>query len=239
MKKVLVIMLASLLLFSFTSCSNDNSSKIEEQKKEYEEKLQTEKDKQEAMIKAFEDFMAAYKTDIAYLKTLWNGYDRDSVFRLTQGTVNVTLSEYKVPNIAIGDFKDFIELEDGQAVSGVHPCPDPAPTGTVTGTATGTSNMDLTFTDNKFTFNYYVYNINDENQTAVRTDKLDVTINGTFKEEDTDEKHVVDYNITINDKTFQLSYTYDKKTKKVTAASVNGTDVEIRLFNADGLSLVK
>ena len=75
MKKVLVILLASLLLFSFTSCSNDNSSKVEEQKKEYEEKLQTEKDKQEAMIKAFEDFMDVYKNGSKSLRVVSRGDD--------------------------------------------------------------------------------------------------------------------------------------------------------------------
>ena len=237
MKKVLVIMLATLLLFSFTSCSNDNSSKVEEQKKEYEEKLQTEKDKQEAMIKAFEDFMAAYKTDIDYLHSLWEGYHNSNVLNLTGGTVDATLSEYKMPNLNASDFKDFINLEDGQKLTSLHsPEGDPAPSGTVTGTASNNRNLSLTFNENKFTVKYGVA---DSSDNIISSDnKLDITLNGTFKEEDTEEKHVVDYNITINDKKYQLAYTYDKTTKKVTSASVNGTDVEIRLFNADGLSLV-
>ena len=237
MKKVLVILLASLLLFSFTSCSNDNSSKVEEQKKEYEEKLQTEKDKQEAMIKAFEDFMAAYKTDIDYLHSLWEGYHNGSILDLTQGPVDETLSESKKPSFYAGDFKDFINLEEGQSFGhSVYALSDLS--GTVTGTASNNRNLSLTFSENKFTIEYDVL---DSNYNTVSSgNKLDVTLSGTYKEETTsDNKHVVDYNITINDKKYQLAYTYDNTTNKVLSASVNGTDVEIRLFNADGLSLVK
>ena len=243
MKKVLVILLASLLLFSFTSCSNDNSSKVEEQKKEYEEKLQTEKDKQEAMIKAFEDFMDAYKTDYENFKKLWNCYDHGT-YRFQGEPINATLSTSYYPEITVKTLEDygFIELlEEGQHYKGgsIYPKSDPAPSGTVTGTVTlATTNYDLTFTENKFTLPYTIYGTVDETQDPVKSGDLEVTISGTYKEETTDEKHSVDYDITINGTRYQLAYTYDKTTKKVTSASVNGTDVEVRLFNADGLALV-
>ena len=245
MKKVLVILLASLLLFSFTSCSNDNSSKVEEQKKEYEEKLQTEKDKQEAMIKAFEDFMAAYNDDYKDLQTLWNCYDYyDGYCRFDGSAINLTLSASKYPEITVVTLEEygFINLlEEGQHYKGgsIYPKADPAPSGTVTGTVTkATTNYDLTFTENKFTLPYTIYGTVDETQDPVKSGDLEVTISGTYKEETTDEKHSVDYDITINGTRYQLAYTYDKTTKKVTSASVNGTDVEVRLFNADGLALV-
>jgi hypothetical protein len=245
MKKVLVIMLATLLLFSFTSCSNDNSSKVEEQKKEYEEKLQTEKDKQEAMIKAFEDFMAAYKTDYENFKGLWDCYDHYDGCRFDGSAINLTLSDSKYPQITAGILEKygFINLlEEGQQYTGGsnYPKADPAPSGTVTGTVQkSTNNYDLTFTENKFTLSYSIYSSEDTTQTPVKSGDLEVTISGTYKEETTDEKHSVDYDITINGTRYQLAYTYDKTTKKVTSASVNGTAVEVRLFNADGLSLVK
>ena len=94
-----------------------------------------------------------------------------------------------------------------------------------------TNNYNLTFTDNKFTVPYIIYGT-DETQAPVKSGDLEVTIDGTYKEEDTEEKHTVNYDITINDQRYQMSYTYDKTTKKVTAASVNGKAVEIRLINA-------
>ena len=88
----------------------------------------------------------------------------------------------------------------------------------------------MVYQNNKMTLYYAVYN----GETQIKqNEKFEVTIDArTFKEVDNDDVHTVDYDITINTKTYQFSYTYDKKAKQVTAASVNGKTVEIRLINA-------
>ena len=229
MKKLLVVLLSVLLLFSFVSCKD----KSEEIKADYEAKIQAQKDEQEEMIKNFEDFMDAYEKDISVLKTiLVNCYDKTNMFRFqsSQGNVNVTLSEDHYPSLNMTNFKDYISLEEGENVAKSSVTFDPAPSGSVTGTATATNNFNLVYDKNKVTLKYDVQN----GTSTVKSDqKLEVTIDGTFKEVDNDEKHTVDYKITINDKTYWLSYTYDKKTEQVTAASVNGKAVEIRLINAE------
>ncbi len=236
MKKLLVVLLSVLLLFSFTSCEKDKSAEVQA---EYEAKIQAQQEKNEELVKNFEDFLDAYKDDISVLRSiLVNCYDYDNMFRfqLSQVDVNVTLSESHYPHLELDDFKDYLSLKEGEHFAASSITFDPAPSGSVTGTATATNNFNLVYNQNKVTFKYDVQN---DTSTVKSNQKLEVTIDGYFKEVDNDDVHTVDYNLTINDKTYQLSYTYDKKTKQVTAAKINGKDVERRLFNADGVAGIR
>ena len=239
MKKLLVVLLSVLLLFSFTSCKKDKSEEI---KADYEAKIKAQQEKNEELVKNFEDFMDAYEKDISedtsvLRKILVNCYDYDDLFRFQsiQGNVNVTLSEGHYPRLELMDFKDYLSLEEGEHFTASSIVSDPAPSGSVTGTATATNNFNLDYDENKVTFKYDVQN---DTSTVKSNQTFEVTIDGYFKEETTDAKHVVDYDITINGTRYQLSYTYDKTTKQVTAASVNGKDVEIRLINAEDADIV-
>ena len=229
MKKLLVVLLSVLLLFSFVSCKD----KSEEIKADYEAKIQAQKDEQEEMIKNFEDFMDAYKKDISVLKSILVTSYSNKVFELTEENINIELSDINYPALNVNDFTDFITLEDGQKVGGPYGVDlDPAPSGYVTGISTDKNNFNLVYEENKMTLHYAVLNKSDDSQVKL-DQKLEVTIDGTFKEVDNDDVHTVDYKITINDETYWLSYTYDKKTEQVTAAKINGKDVNVRLFNVE------
>lgn len=233
MKKLLVVLLSVLLLFSFVSCKD----KSEEIKADYEAKIQAQKDEQAEMIKNFEDFMDAYKKDVDFIRKFVKDYSNHTspVFNENDGDVNKTLSENCYPTFEPTQLEPFVSLKDGEKIGSEYGTANSStPSGTVTGKSTNSTNKDLTFTNNTVTS---LYSVNNSEGTELRRDQtLALTINGTFKEVDNDDVHTVDYNLTINDKTYQLSYTYDKKTDQVTAAKINGKDVERRLFNADGVA---
>ena len=223
MKKYFIILLAVLLLFTFTSCK-DKSAEVEA---EYKEKLAAQEAENESIVKNYEDFWDAY--DIA--EQVWKIYklivSGNGELNLAETAWNTSSSGYNIYYPG----KIFLGLKDGETTSGgiyVH-----SASGTVTtenyGTGSFDSNKDITFTNNALEIKYRL-----EDDTEDRT--VNASLSGTLsvKVDTVNKTEKYTINITINgEKEYKASWTLDTSTNnyKYTEATVNGKEVELKLLN--------
>ena len=255
MKKLLIILLAALLLVSFTSCNQDKidelEKKVAEQEKEKEtltkeketlteeketlteEKETLEKD-QEAMLKTFEDFAKAYGLEriIYYAYTDGeNGAAGVISFSSFTGDINVTLSSTVKPYFTYID--NLVALGENEGVDTISVKDDAS--GTITGTITGTGYDDyaesLTFTDNSFTIVYDIENTKDSTKNK-KDQELPMTLSGTYSISEKDNVKKVSFKMTLNNTLYDITYEMNSMNEKFISAKINGTDVSLRLLNA-------
>jgi hypothetical protein len=223
MKKYIIILLAALLVFSFVSCKD--SGNTEDVAAEYEKKITEEQTKRESIVKNYEDFLLA-KNYVDY--GLWSAFKNVITGDGTKNFDNTTL------NSPHGDEAlYFVTLKEGETIASSGGSMT-AKSGSVEAEnvdSDSTSlyyNKDLTFTNVVVTVGYSVTKADGstENKTA------EVTLNGTFS-----VMRGIDYvtskvNMTVGDKTYNASWTFDtsKSPWEYTAATVNGSNVELRLL---------
>ena len=218
MKKYFIILLAVLLLFSFTSCSKDKS---EEVRAEYEEKLKAEEEKQASIVKNYEDFCEAYKA----AEFIWNLYSYGDGKISANGTYQInTFGEY---NLHVEEARYLVTLSEGTASDSVKV---DFTSGTVEvdnyGESYFYSNKDLEFKDNKLTVKYKIEGDSEEKS-------ADITLRGTLSVTVGATEKTVAVNLAVGDKTYIASWTlnYSSSPSKFTKATVNGQEVEVRLLN--------
>ena len=229
MRKVIVILLAALLLLSFTSCNQDKIDELEAQVKQ-------EQAAHAATIKNFEDFMDVHDIMKEFYVTKYN----NGLLTSTEDTFEVTLNSTNASNIVFADdfIKRFATLNDGEELSSYQ---DPTTTnasGTIKITK-GTNSRTLEFNNTSFDIRYY-YTVNNNVASEPREIK-GLTISGTLstsEEEETSDTAtgVFSFDGTINGTKYKLSYTISVNIKdttdyEFTEAKVNGNNVELRLLN--------
>ena len=217
MKKYFIIILAVLLLFTFTSCK-DKSAEVEA---EYAPKLKAEEEKQASIVKNYEDFCEAYKA----AKFIWDLYygagkiKADGTYQLGNFTDDYTLH--------ITQARYLVTLSEGTASGSVKV---DFTSGTVEvdnyGESYFYSNKDLEFKDNKLTVKYKIEGDSEEKS-------ADITLSGTLSVTVGTTEKTVEVNLTVGDKTYNASWTlnYSSSSSKFTKATVNGQEVEVRLLN--------
>ena len=248
MKKLLIILLAALLLVSFTSCNQDKidelEKKVAEQEKEKEtltkeketlteEKETLEKD-QEAMLKNFEDFAKVYSLE-STINSAYSTKTNSSAAVITISSVpcdiNVTLSSTVKPYFKYID--NLVALGENEEVDTISVKDDAS--GTITGTVTGTGYDDyaesLTFTDNSFTIIYDIENTEDDEKNK-EDQELAITLSGNYSISEKDDIKKVSFQMTLNNTPYDISYEMNSMNGKFITAKINGTDVSLRLLNA-------
>lgn len=224
MKKYFIIILAVLLLFTFTSCK-DKSAEVEA---EYKEKLAAQEAENESIVKNYEDFMEVQR------------FADDGLWMMFSSCITAdcekNITELSLSTLYNGAAKYYVTAADGETVSGNANVT--AKSGTIKAENVGSEgndnfyyNKEITFDDNEFTLSYYV---KDANGTATKK-TADVTLDGTFSVKvDTENKTIkIDVDVTANEKTYKASWTLDTTTLKYKykEATVNGKEVELRLLN--------
>lgn len=185
MKKILIVLVATLLLFSFTSC---------------------EKDKSEEVIATYEEFWKTFFIDYQVEEMIDYKVDPST------STVNCTIS---ASTIKSGDFECALCYILGKDLA-----TDSVIINSAEGTVTGTKNskgVDLTF-DVTITYAF-------KGETEAKT----FTLKGTYKNSNYES---FEFKFTIDGAPYNLSYK-GSENGKVTEASVNGKDVDVRLINSN------
>ena len=222
MKRFLVILLAALLLLSFTSCNQDKIEELEAQVKQ-------EQAEKEATVKNYEDFVDAF-----IFSGILSAQFNDVLFTKDQSGDNhvpVTLpieytetSTATKPEFLNSFISSFITLSENESLNyGYDPTVTKA-SGKIKGTITDIENMSLTFEDNSYTVTYKV-----DGDTEERELKLELS--GTYTITGNEAGGTVTLNLTINKAKYDVSYTMNSKTMKFSAAEVNGEDVNLNLAN--------
>ena len=233
MRKVIVILLAALLLLSFTSCNQDKIDELEAQ-------IKQEKEDHEATIKNFEDFMDVH--DI--LKEFYGTKYNNGLLTSSEDTFEVTLDSTNVSNIVFTDdfIKRFAVLNEGETFSETnHPTTKNA-TGAIRVTKEDSNSKTLEFKNTSFDieYSYEVYDSSTKTKSVKKRDLKGLTISGTLstaeKQETSDTATATfSFDGTINGTKYKLSYTISVNLNdysyEFTEAKVNGNDVELRLIN--------
>ena len=235
MKRFLVILLAALLLFSFTSCNQDKIDELEAKVKQEEAKVEQEKADHEATIKNFEDFFEAMSAIGRYTQLY------SSTLGASADSVDVTLDKTKVSSFT-NYLSSFVSLEEGESVASGDASIEAA-SGTIKGKnkhpdGSGTYipyDIDLTYTNVSTTIKY---SVSDKNgKIAAKTDlTITISVSGRFiqKEDANTGATTVSFKGTINGTEYDYSFAKNKY-GEFTSAKINGNNVELRLINAANL----
>ncbi len=236
MRKVIVILLAALLLLSFTSCNQDKIEELEAQVKQ-------EKEDHEATIKNFEDFIDTYDILKGFYSTNYNG-----LLTSSEDTFEVTLDSTNASNIGFkGDFiKHFAVLNEGETFSEENYPTTKNATGAIRVTKEQTESTyysrTLEFKNTSFDieYSYIVYDSSNKTTSVKKRDLKGLTISGTLsisenRETSNSATVIFSFDGTINGTKYKLSYsaTYNTSdsTYEYTEVKVNGNAVELRIVN--------
>ena len=201
MRKVLIVLLASLLLFSFTSC---------------------EKDKSEEIAQTFVDFVDT--TNL--LNDLYGSFEYVIIDDTDYTTKPIDLSELgddDQPDFSSSFLKKYITIEDKQEIE----IKKVESTGTISGTTE--DKKDITFTDTSFTVTYNVLSADDK--VVEEGKKLTLTLSGHYYNETKDRIETMKISMTLNSTEYAATMVTDWSTYTVTSATVNGKDVNLTLVN--------
>lgn len=234
MKKLLVILLAVLLLVSFTSCNQDKIDNLEKKVAEKEAENETLKEEKEAIVKNYEDFEKVLKLENAVSQAYTNGWGGNpAVISFTEVPcdINASLSSTVVPTP--GYLMGLLPLGENETIDDDSLNVQNDASGTITGAVAGTSFKDysesLTFTDNSFTL---LYGVKIKDSTETKTKKFTITLSGTYSISVKDNVKSVSFKMKLNDTPYDISYKRDQMTEKFIDAKINGNDVSLRLLNA-------
>ena len=214
MKKLFVILLAALLLVSFTSCNQD---KIDELEKKVAEK-EAEK---EAIVKNYEDFVDAYSFYNRFSPSFSlvirpdsdNKVDVDfSTSSLKPGTISIV--EYLAPLEEDEELSSSSLIEAKGTISG---------TGKMDSTTNKQTEAALKFTGNSFKVSYTT------NKASAK--EFTLTLDGDYSFKNGTDKSEVTFKMTVNGTAYDISFEMDSKTGEFTTAKANGKDVNIDLLN--------
>ena len=231
MKKLFVILLAVLLLVSFTSCNQD---KIDELEKKVAEK----EAENEATIQNYEDFMDTY--------AVWNVLMSDYPSALTpdkDGNISVDFSSdtSTKPTFSAKFLEQFVTLGENESIQDNTDTTKNITVEQASGTVTGlykadqetkTNTMAFKLTNNSFTIKYNILNEKDTSKNKTGQ-TVTVSLNGDVSMVSTDNISKTTFKMTVNGTAYDLMAevysNYEFKTAKV-----NGNDVELRLLNKVG-----
>ncbi len=256
MKRFLVILLAALLLLSFTSCNQDKIDELEAQVKQEEAKVEQEKADHEATIKNFEDFMEAFVLTSDLLST---SYGKDGALANNTGemdfaSLDLTTDANKI-TFGAAFIERFVELKDGEYIIGSEYSPSTGSTTTYSAPkatkATGKIKVEVEVTTSSQTRTLEFDNVSFKVDYAIKTGsgKDDVksatletlTLSGklvySLSGSEEIQRITVSFKGTVNGTAYDVSLTATNENGPVecTAAKVNGNDVERRLINAANL----
>ena len=184
MKKLSIILLALLIVFSFSSCK---------------------KDKTEEVVSAYENFIKAEAVD----EKAYNLFSSS----LTNDNDNLNLTPTTVGDNSLRALLRSLGLSEDSLSDDI----------TVSGTITGSiqkGNKNLTFNNIKISY-------------KVAEGDKELTLTGTYSNEqgDTGKARSTSYALKINGTDYAVSLKIDEN-GKYTSASVNGTEVDVRLINS-------
>ena len=222
MKRFLVILLAALLLLSFTSCNQDKIEELEAQVKQ-------EQAEKEATVKNYEDFVDAFifsgRLPAQFTNVLFTkDQSGDNDVPVTLPIEYTETSTDTKPTFLNSFILNFITLGENESLNYSEKPTVTKASGKIKGTITDEQNMSLTFEDNSYTVTYKV-----KGETEERELKLELS--GTYAISETETAGTVTLNVTINKTKYDVSYTMNPKTMKFSAAKVNGENVNLNLAN--------
>ena len=243
MKRFLVILLAALLLFSFTSCNQDKIDELEAKVKQEEAKVEQEQADHEATIKNFEDFMEAFALTSDLLRT---SYGKDGALAKKTGemdfaSLDITTDENKI-TFTTDFIERFVVLKNDESID-IEETKKPKAT-KATGKikvqaeqTTSSQTQTLEFDNVSFKVEYSVTKGKSSSVATLET----LTLSGklVFSTSGSEESLgiTVSFKGTVNGTAYDVSCTASNENGPVacTAAKVNGNDVELRLINAANL----
>ena len=222
MKKLFVILLAALLLVSFTSCNQDKIDELEKKVAEKETENETLKAEKEDIVKNYEDFVDAYSFYNRFSPSFSLVIRPDS-----DNKVDVDFSTSSSLKPGIISILEYLALTEDEKLN----------SNTLTetkGTISGTGKMDSTtneqteaalkFTGNSFKVKYTT------NKTS-EAKEFTLTLDGDYSFKNGTDKSEVTFKMTVNGTAYDISFEKDSKTGEFTAAKANGKDVNIGLLN--------
>lgn len=222
MKRFLVILLAALLLLSFTSCNQDKIEELEAQVKQ-------EQEEKEATVKNYEDFVDAFifsgRLSTQFTNVLFTKDQSGDNYVPATLPIEYTETNTDTKPAFLNSFiSNFITLGENESLDYSNNPTVTKASGKIKGTITDRQNMSLTFEDNSYTVKYKVDGDSEDRE-------LKLELSGTYAITGTETSGTVTLNLTINKTKYDVSYTMSSKTMKFTAAKVNGEDVNLNLAN--------
>ena len=206
MRKIVIVLCAVLLVLSISSCEKDKSEEIISTYLEYLEGMFLNR-------AAYSAFNGLYT---------WTGDEVDTM--LTDGEA---LKSTDYPN-------RILKITDG--LNNFNVTGAVTKSGKITGskkTEAGSFSEALIFADAVIEVTYTDYSGAEEK----KDQKATLTINGTYSygwDKSTETKiSTYSYDFTVNNKTYKVTKVYDDNASKITAATVNGKDVNLALVNAN------
>lgn len=211
MKKAIIIILAVLLLFSFTSCN---------------------KDKTDEVVSNFVAFWDAAQRG-SYVEGMFVDLMENASAESTNKSFSVTFPSED--GIEQGDLENYWEMfindyTDSSAVSRVDYDEDKV-TGSVSGTFTDEYNYSLTINDAVV----IPYKVKDSSGAVLKTGNL--IISGSLSQTVSENVCSYAYNLNINGTSYNCECKYSEITGEYISAVYDGKEVDIRLVSAyvDGL----
>ena len=224
MKKLFVILLAVLLLVSFTSCNQDKIDALEK-------KVAEKEAENEATIQNYEDFMDTYAVFNAFMLDYPSALTPDK-----DGNISVDFSSdtSTKPTFSAKFLEQFVTLGENESIVDNTETTQNITVEQASGTVTGvlkadktTKTMAFKLTNNSFTIKYNILNEKDSSKTA---HTITISLNGDVSVVTANNILKTTFKMTVNGTAYDLmAEVYSNFEFKT--AKVNGNDVELRLLN--------
>ncbi len=240
MRKLIVVLMAVLMLVSFTSCNQDKIDELEKKVKEQEAEIAKKNAEDETYNKFVEDFLSVMVVKYAYKNLLIKGSNTED-----KNTINLTGDEYdhdeeRIPNFTGDDLARYWLQE--KVLLKTPDCYNKPyfknSTGTVTLVEACTDeNINCNMDNNKVT---YSYNVSEDSE----EETLELGINGSLIYKKNSESSsgaagvytfTVSFKGTIDGEKIDLSCTLtqdDVSGLKFTSAESNGNKISTDRLNA-------
>ena len=230
MRKLIVVLMAVLMLVSFTSCNQDKIDELEKEVKQKDAEIAQNKAEKETFTEFIDAFQSVMAVEEAYRDIVVNSKSSPITLYYKDGADNVVPkfsgndSNIWIYQQALLKNPDIIDMQyDQQNTSG---------TVTYEGTP-AKGNLTYSIVNNKIAVKY---KLEDSEDWVTEPIKLDINGSLSFKASgDSDNATVtVAFNGTICGEDIDLSFgaTYtETEFVKFTAAKINGNDVDLVLLN--------
>ena len=232
MRKLIVVLMAVLMLVSFTSCNQDKIDELEKKVSEKEAEIAQKEAEKETFTEFVDAFQSVMAIEGAYENVLYkNGY-RTSPIKVYYNSDG----DYVVPDFTGGDWSIWITQQ------ALLKKPNLTEVQYDKSNTSGSVTYEGTLTKNNFTYkivdNVIAVKYKTKDSVDYETEPIKLDINGSLsckKDSDSNSGKVTfSFNGTICGETINISFVATWTNAdfiKFTAASINGKDVDLVLLN--------
>jgi hypothetical protein len=235
MKKLLIIMLSLLVIFSFVSC---DSNKAQSENSEKAAEQTTNADKTEENLANIKEFVAAYRHYYQITNIIKYHLNYENCANALKSTTGLVIPSTYVSTGSSTNESEYYShvgnyLDNIYADLSKKDIKDLSVT-TASGTLTGnydSGEYTITATGVKYNFTYTV----DGDSTANGTDEINLSGTFTYKADSENKLYTSTGDFYVNDTHYVITYTCGVSSSAIPefkSATINGNTVDVRFINA-------